>query len=201
MADTQNATALQDIPLTTPVYTAAEVDGKIVAPPVTSVNTKTGAVVLDASEIVNPSSPTQGASVASDIYALYQSKAAADDLRYAIDAEPRLPDSSGVVTLDDRTVNLVALTETIATLTLDFPASISGRARDFLVRIDAASGVSAPEIALPVGVVAENADGAIPAIATTTESGATACTLLYFSETVAGHFLLKGENVKAVANE
>ena len=127
--------------------------------------------------------------------------ALAADLRYALDATAREPSPNGFVTIDDRTVNWVLLSTALQVLVLDFPFPVTGRVRDFIVRLELAANVSAPEIVLPIGVIAENAGAAIPTIATTTTSGATATTLLYFSEQPRGHFLLKGEEVKAVANE
>lgn len=126
-------------------------------------------------------------------------KANAADLRYALDAAPREPNASGIVTLDDRTVNRVVHSESVAILVLGFPPQITGRARDFIVRLELAANVDAPPMAIPANVAIENADGNLPTIATTTTAGETAVTLLYFSETTAGHFLLKGESVTEVA--
>ena len=67
--------------------------------------------------------------------------------------------------------------------------------RDFGLRLSVASGITtAPELVLPQGVTCENADGEVP------EIGADgAATILYFTETASGVFLVKGEVVTAIS--
>ena len=105
--------------------------------------------------------------------------------------------SNGAVTLDDRASNSVTISATLSpnTLTVNFPTATSGKARDFGLRLTVASGITtAPELALPQGVVCENADGEAP------EIGADgAATILYFTETASGVFLVKGEVVTAIS--
>ena len=72
-----------------------------------------------------------------------------------------------------------------------------GKVRDFLLRLVLGADM-APEVSFAGGRF-ENAAGEIPAIATTTTEGGTATTLLYFTETAAGVFLVKGEAAKEVA--
>ena len=102
---------------------------------------------------------------------------------------------NGAVTLDDRAINAVAVSSSLASLTVNFPTATSGKARDFGLRLTVASGVTtAPELALPQGVTCENADGEAP------EIGADgAATILYFTETASGVFLVKGEVVTAIS--
>ena len=103
--------------------------------------------------------------------------------------------ANGAVTLDDRAINAVAVSSSLASLTVNFPTATSGKARDFGLRLTVASGITtAPELALPQGVVCENADGEAP------EIGADgAATILYFTETASGVFLVKGEVVTAIS--
>ena len=102
---------------------------------------------------------------------------------------------NNAVTLDDRAMNAVAVSSALASLTINFPTATSGKARDFGLRLTVASGITtAPQIVLPQGVTCENADGAAP------EIGADgAATILYFTETAANVFLVKGEVVTAVS--
>ena len=103
--------------------------------------------------------------------------------------------TNGAVTLDDRAINAVAVSSSLASLTVNFPTATSGKVRDFGLRLTVASGITtAPELALPQGVVCENADGEAP------EIGADgAATILYFTETASGVFLVKGEVVTAIS--
>ena len=89
----------------------------------------------------------------------------------------------------------MAVSSSLASLTVNFPTATSGKARDFGLRLTVASGITtAPELALPQGVTCENADGAAP------EIGADgAATILYFTETASGVFLVKGEVVTAIS--
>ena len=103
--------------------------------------------------------------------------------------------SNNAVTLDDRAMNAVAVSSSLASLTVNFPTATSGKVRDFGLRLSVASGITtAPELVLPQGITFENADGEVP------EIGADgAATLLYFTETAAGVFLVKGEVVSAIS--
>jgi len=102
--------------------------------------------------------------------------------------------TNGAVTLDDRAINAVAVSSSLASLTVNFPTATSGKVRDFGLRLTVASGITtAPELALPQGVVCENADGEAP------EIGADgAATILYFTETASGVFLVKGEVLQTI---
>lgn len=102
---------------------------------------------------------------------------------------------NGAVTLDDRAINAVAVSSSLASLTINFPTATSGKARDFGLRLTVASGITtAPQIVLPQGVTCENADGEAP------EIGADgAATILYFTETASGVFLVKGEVLQTIA--
>ena len=103
--------------------------------------------------------------------------------------------TNGAVSLDDRAINAVAVSSSLASLTVNFPTATSGKVRDFGLRLTVASGITtAPELALPQGVTCENADGEAP------EIGADgAATILYFTETASGVFLVKGEVVTAIS--
>ena len=109
------------------------------------------------------------------------------------------------VTLADRAANRVAITAAIDELRLTFPAAVSGKVRDFGLRVEVGDGTAAlaapalvPVAASSETVTLENSDGAIPALADGTDT-ATGVTLLYFSETSPGKFLVKGEEAKEVA--
>lgn len=107
----------------------------------------------------------------------------------------------GAAALADRTANRVSITAAIAELRLTFSAAVSGKVRDFGLRVEVGDGtaaLTAPALVPPAGVTLENADGAIPALA---DGAATAkgVTLLYFSETAPGVFVVKGEQVEEVA--
>ena len=104
--------------------------------------------------------------------------------------------SNNAVTLDDRAINAVAVSSALASLTVNFPTATSGKVRDFGLRLTVASGITtAPQLVLPQGVTCENADGTPP------EIGADgAATILYFTETASGVFLVKGEVVQTISN-
>lgn len=125
--------------------------------------------------------------------------ALAADLRYALDITARLPDANGKVELDDRAVNIVSIATSIQTLVLKLPSFVSGRARDLIVRLELAANVTAPGIETDGGDPLETEDGSMPTIATTTEAGATAVTMLYFSEVKTGTFMVKGVSLTGVA--
>jgi len=103
--------------------------------------------------------------------------------------------TNGTVTLDNRAINAVAASSSLASLTVNFPTATSGKVRDFGLRLTVASGITtAPQLVLPQGVTCENADGTAP------EIGADgAATILYFTETASGVFLVKGEVVTAIS--
>jgi hypothetical protein len=109
---------------------------------------------------------------------------------------------NGAVTLDDRASNAVTISATLSpnTLTINFPAEPIGKVRDFALRLNIASGVTAPELVLPQGVVCENADGEVPEVSDGGTGGFS--TILYFSETenngTTAKFLLKGETLAAI---
>lgn len=111
----------------------------------------------------------------------------------------------GEATLADRTANKVIVTTALDELRVSFPAAISDKVRDFELRLEVGTGsaaLTAPAIVIvpPSGetITLENADGAWPTLedGTATAKGVTA---LYFSETAAGKFLVKGEAMKEVA--
>lgn len=108
--------------------------------------------------------------------------------------------SNGAVSLDDRAINAVAVSSSLASLTVNFPTATSGRVRDFAMRLNIAAGVTAPEIAWPQGVTLENNGGEVPEIADGGTGGSS--TILYFSETenngTTAKFLVKSETLAAI---
>lgn len=111
----------------------------------------------------------------------------------------------------DRAENIIKVTGEADELRLSFPTAVSGKVRDFGIRVevggeeDTSEGATDPYVALtapalvpPAGVTLENADGEIPALADGTATAA-GVTLLYFSETSPGVFLVKGEQVEEVS--
>ena len=121
------------------------------------------------------------------------SVAVKDELPYSLVAKTI---SNNAVALDDRAINAVAVSSALASLTVNFPTATSGKVRDFGLRLTVASGVTtAPQLVLPQGVTCENADGTAPEIGT---DGA--ATILYFTETAANVFLVKGEVVQTISN-
>ena len=131
-----------------------------------------------------------------DNIAAVPNKANASDLRYALVAAPSTTNgTTQTVTLADRANSSATQESGVTTVALTFPTATSGKARDFGLRLTVASGVTtAPELALPQGVTCENADGEAP------EIGADgAATILYFTETASGVFLVKGEVVTAIS--
>jgi hypothetical protein len=112
--------------------------------------------------------------------------------------------SNNAVTLDDHASNAVTISATLSpnTLTINFPtAATSGKVRDFAMRLNIASGVTAPEIAWPQGVTLENDGGEVPEIADGGTGGSS--TILYFSESenngTTAKFTVKGETLTAIA--
>ena len=120
------------------------------------------------------------------------SVAVKDELPYALVTKTI---SNNTVALDDRAINAVAVSSALASLTVNFPTATSGKVRDFGLRLTVASGITtAPQLVLPQGVTCENADGTAP------EIGADgAATILYFTETASGVFLVKGETVQTIS--
>ena len=98
----------------------------------------------------------------------------------------------------DRAVTNATIADGFSTLNLTFPAAISGKVRDFYLRIVVAAGESAPALSVPSGITIENPDGAVPEIADG-ETSAASTTLVWFSETAPNVFTAKSETVKAVA--
>ena len=113
----------------------------------------------------------------------------------------------GAATLANRTSNIVQVTAATALdeLRITFPAATSGKVRDFGLRVEIGTGsaaLAAPALVpiAPTGetIKIENADGTIPELADGTAT-AKGVTLLYFSETAPGVFVVKGEQVEEVA--
>ena len=113
----------------------------------------------------------------------------------------------GAALLTNRTANIVQVTAATALdeLRITFPAATSGKVRDFGLRVEIGTGsaaLAAPALVpiAPTGetIKIENADGTIPELADGTAT-AKGVTLLYFSETAPGVFVVKGEQVEEVA--
>ena len=113
----------------------------------------------------------------------------------------------GVATLANRTANIVQVTAATALdeLRITFPAATSGKVRDFGLRVEIGTGsaaLTAPALVpiAPTGetIKIENNAAEIPALADGTAT-AKGVTLLYFSETAPGVFVVKGEQVEEVA--
>ena len=110
--------------------------------------------------------------------------------------------SNGSTTLADRAVNRLQLSSSLAGLNVVFPAAAyATMARDFFLRIDLGSGVSLLDVSfsLPSGeqntLYLENSSGELPEIP---EGGST---ILYFSETTSGRFLVKAEELMTISQE
>lgn len=104
------------------------------------------------------------------------------------------------VALDDRTVNTVALTSSIAALEVSFPAAVADKVRDFELRLvigDGTAAATAPALILPSGLTFANADGELPSLADGTATAA-GVTMLYFSEVTLNNFLVKGEEMVTI---
>lgn len=156
------------------------------------------------------------AAIVAALAALKTGKADAFALRYDIGTEIAISSASsevvggetvtyGEATLADRTANRVSITAAIAELRLAFPAAVSGKVRDFGLRVEVGTGsaaLTAPALVLvaPTGetIKLENNSKQIPALADGA-ADAKGVTLLYFSETAPGIFLAKGEQVEEVA--
>jgi hypothetical protein len=110
----------------------------------------------------------------------------------------------GAATLADRTANIVQVTAAtpLDELRITFPAATSGKVRDFGLRVEIGTGsaaLAAPALVpvAPTGetIKIENNAAEIPALADGTAT-AKGVTLLYFSETAPGVFVVKGEQVE-----
>lgn len=113
----------------------------------------------------------------------------------------------GAATLADRTANIVQVTAAtpLDELRITFPSATSGKVRDFGLRVEIGTGsaaLAAPALVpiAPTGetIKIENNAAEIPALADGTAT-AKGVTLLYFSETFPGVFVVKGEQVEEVA--
>ncbi|MBQ1344786.1 MAG: hypothetical protein IIY62_00345 [Kiritimatiellae bacterium] len=113
----------------------------------------------------------------------------------------------GEATLADHAANIVQVTAATALdeLRITFPAATSGKVRDFGLRVEIGTGsaaLAAPALVpiAPTGetIKIENNAAEIPALADGTAT-AKGVTLLYFSETAPGVFVVKGEQVEEVA--
>ena len=116
--------------------------------------------------------------------------------------DPENPIDYGEATMADRTANLVVITAAIDELRLAFPDAVSGKIRDFELRVvvdasDSATDIAAPALVLPQGVTPENPDATMPTIEGAA-AGETSATLLYLSENAPGVFVCKGEAMKEV---
>lgn len=125
------------------------------------------------------------------------SKADAADLRYALDAAPRVPDPvTGKYAMNDREANWIQPDG--ASVTLVFPEPVDGRLRDFEVYVESLNGGSGNVSLTCEGYNASdvltlgNGAGAVPDIPLGGD------TVLYFSEVKEGRFILKGEEYKAI---
>lgn len=111
----------------------------------------------------------------------------------------------GAATLADRTGNRVSVTAALDELRVTFPPAVSGKLRDFGLRVEVGTGsaaLTAPALVpvAPTGetIKLENNAKQIPALADGTAE-AKGVTLLYFSESAPGVFFAKGEQVEEVA--
>ena len=111
----------------------------------------------------------------------------------------------GEATLLDRTVNQIEVTVAIDQLRITLPAADTGKVRDFAVRLEVGTGsasLTAPAIVVvpPQGetVVCENSTGVWP-VAESGTASAKGVTMLYFSETAAGHFLFQARKLVAIS--
>ena len=127
-----------------------------------------------------------------------------DNLRYSLaPVTPTVSSGAAAATLNDKAVNAVDLSaeqSAVTSIAFTAPAAVTGKARDFIVRVTLPAQSDAPQWSLSrtgETIDLENADGELPALAV--DGSVAATTLLYFTETAAGKFLVKGETAKAVA--
>ena len=144
------------------------------------------------------------AALAAAVAALKRNKADATALRYSlIPVTPTVSSGAAAATLNDRASNAVDLSaeqSAVTSIAFTAPAAVTGKARDFIVRVSLPAQSDAPQWSLSrtgETIDLENADGELPAL--TADASAAATTLLYFTETATGVFLVKGETAKAVA--
>lgn len=153
-----------------------------------------------------------------DNIAAVPNKANASDIPYSLGTPTVIDTASsetvegetvyyGAATLANRTANIVQVTAATALdeLRITFPAATSGKVRDFGLRVEIGTGsaaLTAPALVpvSPTGetIKIENSAKEIPALADGTAT-AKGVTLLYFSETAPGVFVVKGEQVEEVA--
>lgn len=128
--------------------------------------------------------------------------------------DPENPITYGSANLADRTANAVEITVALDELRLTFPAAIYhsddgynrvNKVRDFYVRVTVGTGsaaLAAPAIVpiAPTGetITIEAPDGTLPTLADGSADSA-GVTMLYFTETRAGIFMVKAEIIKEVA--
>lgn len=128
--------------------------------------------------------------------------------------DPENPITYGSANLADRTANAVEITVALDELRLTLPAEIYhsddgynrvNKVRDFYVRVTVGTGsaaLAAPAIVpiAPTGetITIETEDGSMPTIADGSADSA-GVTLVYFTETSAGKFLVKAETITEVA--
>lgn len=154
--------------------------------------------------------------LAAAVAALKRTKADASALRYDLASETVIntasqetvggePVNYGEATLADRTGNRVSITATLDELRVTFPPDVTGKLRDFGLRVEVGTGsaaLTAPALVpvAPTGetIRLENNAKQIPALADG-EAAAKGVTLLYFSESAPGVFFAKGEQVGEVA--
>ena len=104
------------------------------------------------------------------------------------------------VDVGDRTDNVIDVRITLDELRLNFPPAVSGKVRDFYLRISCYTPAPALVPVAPTGetITIESAEGTFPTI----EDGSAdepSVTMLYFTETAPGIFLVKGEAITEVA--
>ena len=156
-----------------------------------------------ANNVVYPTAPTPTAGDDSTKIATTAFVKTAVDgvpLRYDMPTSVALVATNDEATLvcADRAVTNATIATGFSTLNLTFPTAVSGKVRDFYLRITVAAGESAPALSIPQGITIENPDGAVPEIADG-ETSAASTTLVWFSETAPNVFTAKAETVKAVA--
>jgi hypothetical protein len=112
-----------------------------------------------------------------------------------------LSELKNIYALADRATNQVVIASPLPEngIALAFPDATAGKVRDFLVRLVIPAG-DAPQIAYPSDVKFGNGAGEFPEINTTDTTGATAETILMFTETAPyvanatpAKFFVKGE--------
>lgn len=183
-------------------------DTALQSAPVASVNTKTGAVVLDGTDIKldAQSQTTIKAAIAAVEAALPYSLATAVTIDTAqTDTSGGSTVNYGAVTCANRTDHPVAITATLDELRITFPAAVANHLRDFYLRVDVGTGsaaLTAPTIVpvAPTGetITIEAPGGTMPVLADGTAT-AKGTTMLYFSETAPGKFWAKAETIEEVA--